>query len=81
MQTGIQPERLKNKIKQAWLSEMNGEDGEDYLDKMSGKLANAICEELLEMIVEVPAGINVATTGTATAQTGATTEVKKANLS
>lgn len=81
MQSGINNTRLKNKIKAAWLSMMNSEDGEDYLETMSEKLSNAICEEILELKVTVPSGIKVSTTGTATAQTGVTTENKIAEVS
>lgn len=49
---------------------------EDYLDKMSRSLAKAIVEEISELIVEVPAGIKVNTTGGA----GQTIEIKIADL-
>lgn len=73
--------RLKGKIKAAWLSEIENEDENDYLEVISEKIATAIVEEILQLTVTVPAGIAVATTGTATAHTGATTEIKIAELS
>ncbi|MRM95029.1 hypothetical protein D1Z98_08625 [Riemerella anatipestifer] len=77
----LNKDRLKGKIKAAWLSEMENENETDYLEKISDKLATAIIEEILKLRVEVPEGIRVATTGTAIAQTGVTTEPKIANLS
>ena len=74
--TGLKIERLQGKIKSAWLSQMNNENGEDYLDKMSRSLAKAIVEEISELIVEIPAGIKVNTTGGA----GQTIEIKIADL-
>ena len=74
--TGLKIERLQGKIKSAWLSQMNNENGEDYLDKMSRSLAKAIVEEISELIVEVPAGIKVNTTG----GDGQTIEIKIADL-
>lgn len=77
----ITPSRIKEKIKAAFRRQSEQEDYETALDQISEDLANAICEEILELVVTVPAGIKVATTGTATAQTGATTEIKIAELS
>ena len=74
--TGLNIERLQGKIKSAWLSQMNNENGEDYLDKMSRNLAKAIVEEISELIVVVPAGIKVNTTRGA----GQTIEIKIADL-
>lgn len=79
-QTGLSKDRLKGKIKKAWLSMMDSEDGDDYLEKMSDKMATAIIEEILELVVTVPSGIAVATTGTPYNHTGATTENKIAML-
>lgn len=77
----ITPSRIKEKIKAAFRRQSEQEDYETALDQISEDLANAICQEILELVVTVPAGIAVATTGTATAQTGATTEIKIAELS
>lgn len=77
----ITPSRIKEKIKTAFRRQSEQEDYETALDQISEDLANAICEEILELVVTVPAGIKVTTTGTATAQTGATTEIKIAELS
>lgn len=73
--------RLKMKIKDAFRKQSEQEDYETALDEVSEDIATAICEEILELQVKVPAGIKVSTTGTATAQTGATTEFKIAELS
>lgn len=77
----ITPSRIKEKIKAAFRRQSEQEDYETALDQISEDLANAICQEILELVVTVPAGIAVATTGTATAHTGATTEIKIAELS
>lgn len=76
----ITPSRIKEKIKAAFRRQSEQEDYETALDQISEDLANAICQEILELVVTVPAGIAVATTGTATAHTGATTENKIAEL-
>lgn len=76
----ITPSRIKEKIKAAFRRQSEQEDYETALDQISEDLANAICEEILELVVTVPAGIKVSTTGTATAHTGATTENKIAEL-
>lgn len=77
----ITPSRIKEKIKAVFRRQSEQEDYETALDQISEDLANAICQEILELVVTVPAGIKVTTTGTATAQTGATTEIKIAELS
>lgn len=78
----LNKDRLKGKIKQAFIAEQTEEDSWDNsVERLSDKIATAVVEEILELTVTVPAGIKVSTTGTATAQTGATTEVKIANLS
>ena len=73
--------RLKMKIKEAFRKQSELEDYETALEEISSDIAEAVCEEILELQVKVPAGIKVATTGTATAQVGATTEFKIAELS
>ncbi|MDY3512954.1 hypothetical protein JSO59_001350 [Riemerella anatipestifer] len=78
----LNKERLKQKIKLAFLQEQNEEESWDSsVERLSDKIATAIVQEILELHVEVPAGIKVSTTGSATSQTGATTEIKIANLS
>lgn len=75
-------ERLKQKIKQAFETEQTEEESyNDALDRICEKIASAMVDEMLQLRVEVPAGIQVATTGTATAQKGMTIEPKIAELS
>lgn len=38
--------RLKEKIKKAWTEEMENENENDYLDKVSQKIASAVIEEI-----------------------------------
>ncbi|PST43572.1 hypothetical protein CYV15_08840 [Riemerella anatipestifer] len=78
----LNKERLKQKIKSAFLQEQNEEESWDSsVERLSDKIATAIVQEILELRVEVPEGIKVVTTGSASSQTGATTEIKIANLS
>ena len=73
--------RLKAKIKAAFEAEQSEEqDHNASLDRISDKLATAIIYEILQLTVTVCAGIPVSTVGSATAQTGATTEPKVATL-
>lgn len=73
--------RLKAKIKEAFEAEQTEEqDHNASLDRISDKLATAIIDEILQLTVTVGAGIPVSTAGSATAQTGATTEPKVAIL-
>lgn len=75
-------ERLKQKIKQAFKAEQTEEESyDDALDRICEKIASAVVDEMLQLRVEVPAGIQVATTGTVAAQKGVTTEPKIAELS
>lgn len=78
----LNKDRLKGKIKQAFIAEQTEEDSWDNsVERLSDKIATAVVEEILALTVTVPAGIKVSTTGTATAHKGATTENKIANLS
>ena len=44
-------ERLKEKIKQAWLSEMENEDENQFLDIISEKIATAVIEEIKQITI------------------------------
>ena len=73
--------RLKAKIKAAFVAEQTEEiDHNASLDRIADKLATAVIEEILQLTVTVGSGIPVSTTGSATAQTGATTAPKIATL-
>ena len=43
--------RLKEKIKKAWTEEMENENENDYLDKVSQKIASAVIEEIKEVTI------------------------------
>lgn len=43
--------RLKEKIKEAWLSEIENEDENEYLDNVSQKIATAVIEEIKEVLI------------------------------
>ena len=43
--------RLKEKIKKAWTEEMENENKNDYLDKVSQKIASAVIEEIKEVTI------------------------------
>lgn len=43
--------RLKEKIKKAWTEEMGNENENDYLDKVSQKIASAVIEEIKEVTI------------------------------
>lgn len=43
--------RLKEKIKQAWLSEMENEDENQFLDIISEKIATAVIEEMKQITI------------------------------
>ena len=45
--------RLKEKIKKAWTEEMENENENDYLDKVSQKIASAVIEEIKEVTITV----------------------------
>ena len=76
----LDKERLKGKIKAAFRKQSLQEDYETALDELSQDIAIAVVDEILQLTVTVPKGIAVATTGTATAHTGNTTEDKVATL-
>ena len=42
----LNKDRLKEKIKKAWMSEAENEDGEDFLDKVCERIASAVIEEI-----------------------------------
>jgi len=43
--------RLKEKIKKAWTEEMENENENDYLDKVSQKIASAVIEEIKQVSI------------------------------
>lgn len=43
--------RLKEKIKQAWLSEIKNEDENQFLDIISEKIATAVIEEIKQITI------------------------------
>ena len=43
--------RLKEKIKKAWLSEMENEDENQFLDIISEKIATAVIEEIKQITI------------------------------
>lgn len=43
--------RLKEKIKQAWLSEIENEDEHQFLDIISEKIATAVIEEIKQISI------------------------------
>lgn len=43
--------RLKEKIKQAWLSEIENEDENQFLDIISEKIATAVIEEIKQISI------------------------------
>lgn len=43
--------RLKEKIKKAWTEEMENENENNYLDKVSQKIASAVIEEIKEVTI------------------------------
>lgn len=43
--------RLKEKIKQAWLSEIENEDENQFLDIISEKIATAVIEEIKQITI------------------------------
>ena len=43
--------RLKEKIKQAWLSEIENEDENQFLDTISEKIATAMIEEIKQITI------------------------------
>jgi len=47
----LNKDRLKEKIKKAWMSEAENEDGEDFLDKVCEKIATAVIEEIKQITI------------------------------
>lgn len=47
----LNKDRLKEKIKQAWLSEMENEDENQFLDIISEKIATAVIEEIKQISI------------------------------
>lgn len=47
----LNKDRLKEKIKQAWLSEIENEDENQFLDIISGKIATAVIEEMKQITI------------------------------
>lgn len=45
----LNKDRLKEKIKKAWMSEAENEDGEDFLDKICERIASAVIEEIKQI--------------------------------
>ena len=43
--------RLKEKLKQAWLSEIENEDENQFLDIISEKIATAVIEEIKQITI------------------------------
>ncbi len=47
----LNKDRLKEKIKQAWLSEIENEDENQFLDIISEKIASAVIEEIKQITI------------------------------
>ena len=47
----LNKDRLKQKIKQAWLSEIENEDENQFLDIISEKIATAVIEEIKQITI------------------------------
>ena len=47
----LNKDRLKEKIKQAWLLEMENEDENQFLDIISEKIATAVIEEMKQITI------------------------------
>lgn len=47
----LSKDRLKEKIKQAWLSEIENEDENQFLDIISEKIATAVIEEIKQITI------------------------------
>ena len=47
----LNKDRLKEKIKQAWLSEIENEDENQFLDIISKKIATAVIEEIKQITI------------------------------
>ena len=47
----LNKDRLKEKINQAWLSEIENEDENQFLDIISEKIATAVIEEIKQITI------------------------------
>ena len=47
----LNKDKLKEKIKQAWLSEIENEDENQFLDIISEKIATAVIEEIKQITI------------------------------
>lgn len=47
----LSKDRLKEKIKQAWLSEIENEDENQFLETISEKIATAVIEEIKQITI------------------------------
>ena len=47
----LNKDRLKEKIKQAWLTEIENEDENQFLDIISEKIATAVIEEMKQITI------------------------------
>ena len=47
----LNKDRLKEKIKQVWLSEIENEDENQFLDIISEKIATAVIEEIKQITI------------------------------
>lgn len=47
----LNKDRLKEKIKQAWLSEIENEDENQFLETISEKIATAVIEEMKQITI------------------------------
>ena len=47
----LNKDRLREKIKQAWLSEIENEDENQFLDIISEKIATAVIEEIKQITI------------------------------
>lgn len=47
----LNKDRLKEKIKQAWLSEIENEDENQFLETISEKIATAVIEEIKQITI------------------------------
>ena len=47
----LNKDRLKEKIKHAWLSEIENEDENQFLDTISEKIATAVIEEIKQITI------------------------------
>lgn len=65
---------------QGFKDKTTAEEAETTMDEFADELSTIIQEAILSATITVPTGIPVATTGTAAAQTGATTSTAIATI-